>query len=124
MSDLSEILFQPKQDFALGTAAQHFGEERPAGLQHQHGEFERRFRQSHDLEVIGMAMSGRMSRHVGENRIGFLPSERVKQNLRRIIGEEIVLDGGYPRNGLHAVHVDGYDAASAFGRLSAIGRYL
>ena len=56
--------------FVLGAALQDLRDERAVGREHFLGEFRRRLDQRHDLQVIGLAVAGRIRRHVGEHHIG------------------------------------------------------
>ena len=92
MLNRSKILFHHLQDFALSSSAQYLSKQVPAGPQHHLREFIGRFGKCHDLYVISLAMTGRVSRHVREHRVGLFTAERIDNHLRGIRLQKVLVE--------------------------------
>ncbi len=77
-----EIALQARQHVAFGTALKDLGEKAAAGAQNLAGEIRREFDQADDLQMIGLAMAGRIGGHVRQDDIG-LAAQPVAKLLRR-----------------------------------------
>src|SRR6185437_392569 len=65
-----EFPLEAGEEFALGAALQHLGEEEAARRQRFAGEIGGELDQARNAQLIGLAMAGGVGRHVRENAVG------------------------------------------------------
>src|SRR6266851_3559302 len=65
-----EIALEVCQQRAFGAALQHLAQERAAGFEHLARKKRRGLRERHDLQVVRLAVAGRILGHVGEHHVG------------------------------------------------------
>ncbi len=107
----------------LGAALQHLAEERATGREHLAGEFGGRFGERHDAQMVGLAMAGRVRRHVGEHHVGRPAEQRLEPvGCRRI--EKVELQELDARDGAHLEQIDRHHTAFAVSSTDALGRHL
>src|SRR5271166_146139 len=58
MADDSEVALEPSEQFALGPALQHLGDEEPARREHFGGEVGGELDQADDAQMVGLAVAG------------------------------------------------------------------
>ena len=112
MADGAEQPLHRGEHVRLGAALPDLADEGAAGRQHLAGEPERRLQQRHDPQVVGAGVSGRGWRHVAEHDIG-LARERVADQRRRRLVEEVGAQHLRPRDGPHFQQVEREHAAAA-----------
>jgi len=76
--DAGKIALERGEERAFGAALQHLGEERAARGQHVAGELGSGLDQSHDFQMIGLAVAGGVRRHVGQDHIGGTGEQRLE----------------------------------------------
>src|SRR5262245_59191510 len=70
MLNACKIALERREQRGLGAALDHLGEKGAAGLEHLGGKLGRGLDQRHDLEMVGLAMSGGVRGHVGQDHVG------------------------------------------------------
>src|SRR5689334_24217543 len=78
MLDHSEIALELRQQRRLSPALQHYAEEGATVREHLAGEFGSQFGKRHDAQMVGLAVAGRVRRHVGEHDIGLSADQRLE----------------------------------------------
>ncbi len=121
MTNHGKVPLHCRQQFIFRAATQDLAQEGSSGFQHFTREIERGLAQGHDAKVIGMAVARGMPSHVGKHNIGFLSGQRLLEKCGGLGVEKIRLENDNARNRIHAMHVEGEDAASTFLGLDALG---
>jgi hypothetical protein len=119
--DHSEIALEISKQRAFGAALQDFSKERAAGLEHLAREHRRRLGQRHDAQMVGLAMTGRIRRHVGEHDVDGTTGHGL-EFFRRIGVEKIKMKKIDARQRRHVEKIDRDHAAGS--RADPRGRHL
>ena len=119
--DAGEVALQGREQFALGAALEDLGDEMTARLQYLKREIGGDLAEVNRAEMVGLAMAGGRRGHVGEDDVGRLAGERVADRLRRLVGEEILLEHDDAGKRIHVEIVDRDDARVGVGRAHPAG---
>ena len=123
MPDRREIALERGEQRPFRASTQHLAKEGAALLEHLAGKQRRRLRQGHDLQVVGLPVAGRISRHVRKHEVGF----SVQDCLQPVGGvrlEEIEREDMHARERRHFEPVDRDHAPASLAGADPLGRDL
>ena len=110
MLDAGEVALEFGEQRRFGAALQHLAQEARRPGSTSRAKCGGRLGERHDAQMIGLAMAGRVRRHVGEHDVG-LAAEHGLEPLRRGFVEEIELQELDAGDRLHVENVERDHAA-------------